>query len=545
MLLSTAISITTLFFTLVLGFFILIQNFRSNANKAFFAASISVVFWMATNLLSDFSTDTGSALFWTKAATIGPSFFPLIFFYLIVEIFYKKDWPKYGKLFLILVFISFFLVALSPTHFNISGITMSDLGTEFSPGPLYYLLFCYLFFGFAASFYILIKIYLQKIEPHRSQARLMLLGSGLSLGLALITNIILPFLGLSIASIFGPSVVLFFVFLTAIAVLRYHIVDAKVITTELFSLVLWVVLLIRIFLSDNFQDSVVNGVVFVAVVLFGVLLIRSVIREVEQKEKIEKIEKEIERAYEVEKKANQQLEELGNVKNQFLMTIQHHLRTPLTSMRGYVDLLIGGTYGKVPKKIEEVIKKFDESIASLLKMVNDFLDITQFQLGKGIISLKEGVNLSVMLEEIVNDIELEAIKKGIYLKLEKPEKVCIIKADDSKLKAALVNVFDNAVKYTKEGGVTMKLEGENKNGKVTIEIKDTGMGIPKERLPRLFDNAFERTEAAKKNFSGGKGIGLYLSGQIIKAHNGRIWAESEGDGKGSAFYIELPVGGKP
>jgi len=97
MLLSTAISIITLFFTIVFGFFILIQNFRNNTNKAFFVISISIIFWMITNLLSDFSGNINSALFWTKAATIGPSFLPLTFFYLIIELYHKNGWPKYKK----------------------------------------------------------------------------------------------------------------------------------------------------------------------------------------------------------------------------------------------------------------------------------------------------------------------------------------------------------------------------------------------------------------------------------------------------------------
>ncbi|MEK7659031.1 MAG: HAMP domain-containing sensor histidine kinase, partial [Patescibacteria group bacterium] len=239
-----------------------------------------------------------------------------------------------------------------------------------------------------------------------------------------------------------------------------------------------------------------------------------------------------------------------------------HLRTPLTSMRGYADLLLNGTFGKMPKKVEEIVKKFEASTTSLIKMVNDFLDITQFQLGKEVVALKDGVNLPAILDEIIKDMELEANKKGIYLKYEKPfytaqgkpEGDCVIKADESKLKAALVNIFDNAVKYTKEGGVEIKLKTDpstpfdaaqgrssGQGKKVKIEIKDTGMGIAKERLPKLFDSTFERTEEAKKTFVTGRGIGLYLSSQIIKAHNGKIWAESEGEGKGSTFYIELPL----
>lgn len=256
-------------------------------------------------------------------------------------------------------------------------------------------------------------------------------------------------------------------------------------------------------------------------------------------QKIDEQTKNIRSAYELEKEARQQLESLSNVKNQFLMTVQHHLRTPLTSMMGYSDLLLGGTFGKMPPKIREVVKKFEASTDSLIKMVNEFLDVTQFQLGKQVISLKDDVNLCPIFQDIFKDIELEAKRKGIFIKIEKPEGDCTIKADEPKLKAALMNIFDNAVKYTNKGGVTIRLKVEDK--KVKVEIKDTGIGIPKERLAKLFDITFERTEEAKKSFATGRGIGLYLSSQVIKAHNGRIWAESEGEGRGSTFYIELPI----
>lgn len=256
-------------------------------------------------------------------------------------------------------------------------------------------------------------------------------------------------------------------------------------------------------------------------------------------QKVDEQTKNIKKAYEAEKKAKEELEAIDNVKNQFLMTVQHHLRTPLTSMMGYVDLLLSGTFGKIPKKIKDVIKKFENSTNNLIKMVNEFLDVTQFQLGKEVVSLKGGVNLCPIFKDIFKDIELEAKKKKIYIKIEKPEGNCTVKADEPKLKAALMNIFDNSIKYTNKGGITINMKVED--NKVKVKIKDTGIGISKERLAKLFDITFERTEEAKKNFATGRGIGLYLSSQVIKAHGGKIWAESEGEGKGSVFNIELPV----
>ena len=265
-------------------------------------------------------------------------------------------------------------------------------------------------------------------------------------------------------------------------------------------------------------------------------------------QKVDEQTKEIKQAYEVEKKgrkleekARKELQRLDKAKDQFLMATQHHLRTPLTSMQGYLDLIFGGTYGKVPAKLGEILQKFWKSTREEIKIVNEFLDVSQFQLGKEVITLQPNIDILEILKEIVEELRVQAEGKGIYLKLERPkEPIPLIKADSSKLKVALVNVVDNGVKYTKQGGVTIKVK--NQNSKVKIIVQDTGLGIPKEELPTLFTRTFERGEEAKRAWGPGKGIGLYLTSQIIQAHKGRIWTESEGKGKGSTFYVELPVG---
>jgi len=223
------------------------------------------------------------------------------------------------------------------------------------------------------------------------------------------------------------------------------------------------------------------------------------------------------------------------------MATQHHLRTPLTSMRGYLDLIAGGTYGKVPPKLKEVLKKFEKSTLNEIQIVNELLDISQFQLGKEVVILQPDIDIESMLKEIVGEIKIEAEKKNLYLKVERPKEFLPkIKADPTKLKVALFNLVDNAVKYTKEGGVSIKVQ--TTDSKLQIAVKDTGMGVPKEELPDIFTRVFERSKEAQKSNTTGRGIGLYLTANIIKSHHGEIWAESEGVGKGSTFFVELPVG---
>jgi len=259
---------------------------------------------------------------------------------------------------------------------------------------------------------------------------------------------------------------------------------------------------------------------------------------VEQREQIEKMAEDVKRAYEVEKKARQELEALDKSKNQFLLTIQHHLRTPLTAIMGYGDLILKGTFGRPTKKIANVVKKMQVRTQDLIKMINEFLDITQFQLGKGVINFQPGVDVYKIISDIIKELKLITEEKGIYLRLEKPDRDYLIPADSQKLKMALYNIIDNAVKYTKKGGVKIKITD---GIFLKIIIQDTGIGISKENLGTLFSRVFERGVEAKKAFTTGRGIGLYLASEIIKQHKGKIWAESEGEGMGSVFHIELPA----
>ena len=125
------------------------------------------------------------------------------------------------------------------------------------------------------------------------------------------------------------------------------------------------------------------------------------------------------------------------------------------------------------------------------------------------------------------------------MKFQKSGSISEILADKGQLKIALTNVIDNCIRYTDKGGVAVKIK-EN-NNKVLITIKDTGIGMSKDMVQSLFNQAFNRGQEAQKISAVGKGIGLYLSSKIIESHKGKIWAESEGQGKGSTFYIELPI----
>lgn len=499
--------------SLFLGLLVYLSGGKAKLNFSWLLTSIFICLWSIGLLGVVFSGSIASAWLWQYILAVVAICLPLLFLNFILYLTKKEK--KMVALQILSLVAGTALIILNFPKFGIGHWVDSEKS--------YFMFSLYFTVFMAISIFVILREYAIAQNPDQKRQLIYVILAqifGFAAGLAnFFPNLfnIYPF---------GNYFIVLYVIFLSYAAFPRRFFDIKVIAIELFTFILWVFLSIKIFFSANLFDLILNIIIFILVLIFGALLINSVLRE--------------KKAYEVEKRANAELAALDSTKNQFLMTIQHHLKTPLTSMRGYSDLLLDGTFGKMPKKVKEVVKKIETSTTSLIKMVNDFLDITQFQLGKGAISLKDGVDLSLMLEEIVKDVEFEAHKKGIYLKLEKPEGQCLVKADESKLKAALSNIIDNAVKYTKEGGVNMSLKIGNK--KVKIMIQDTGMGIAKERMPKLFNSAFERVEAVKEDFSSGHGIGLYLASQIIQAHNGKIWADSEGEGKGSTFHIELPIG---
>ncbi len=535
----------------VLGFgiFVISHNWRDKLNRLYLLIVIAICIWSFSYWKWLSSNDAFSALFWVRMLSIGSTLIPVFYLHWVLSIL-KIEKQKKTSLWMVYI-LSFLFILFSFSDLYISSVE-EKLFFPFWPNPgiLYHI---YLFILYICiiiySSYLLLKGYMTADGEDKKRLAYVLTGAVIAFAGGL-TNFFLWY-DIPIAP-YGNFLVVFYPLLFGYATIRYKLFNIKVVTTELFTIAIWIFLFIKVLISSDLNDLIVNLLLFIAVVIFGISLIISMLREIRQREQIEKLAKEIqgayeiekqtkeqtEKAYELEKKAKEELQALDKAKNQFLLTIQHHLRTPLTSMMGYADLILKGVYGKQNKKTTEVIQKFDKSTATLIKMVNEFLDITQFQLGKEVVLLKPDVRIDGILEEIISELKFVAESKKIHLKLGKLPELPPVKADPEKLRAALYNIFDNAIKYTQKGGVDIKISN---SPNILITVKDTGIGMSADGIRKLFNTTFERGELAKKTFVTGRGIGLYISGQIIKAHNGKVWAESPGEGKGSTFYIELPV----
>jgi signal transduction histidine kinase len=238
------------------------------------------------------------------------------------------------------------------------------------------------------------------------------------------------------------------------------------------------------------------------------------------------------------KQAYNKLQKLDKVKTEFMSIISHQLRTPLSIVKGHLSMINEGVYDDNEERKKEILDNVYEANERLIALVNDVLNISRIQSGRVEIN-KEKVNLVELTRRTTERMMPSADEKGIKLIFHKNEEdLPEIKIDVAKIENVIINLVDNAIKYTNEGQVEVFVKKEEKN--LLIEIKDSGEGMMKDELEKLFDT-FSRGDAGKKHWIQGAGLGLYIARQFVEMHKGKVWAESEGEGKGSQFYIKLPL----
>jgi signal transduction histidine kinase len=165
------------------------------------------------------------------------------------------------------------------------------------------------------------------------------------------------------------------------------------------------------------------------------------------------------------------------------------------------------------------------------------LCVSKIEAGEMEINL-ERADLREIIREVINELSIKAKEKNLYLNFEEPKEPFETLLDKEKIRQVILNLIDNSIRYTQEGGVKVKLQMAN--GRLQIVVSDTGEGLTKEEKEKLFEK-FSRGTAGTKFWTEGAGLGLYIAKEFVKMHNGKIWVESEGRGKGSTFYIELPM----
>ncbi|MFA6307938.1 MAG: ATP-binding protein [Patescibacteria group bacterium] len=236
--------------------------------------------------------------------------------------------------------------------------------------------------------------------------------------------------------------------------------------------------------------------------------------------------------------ANTKLRELDKAKSEFLSIASHQLRTPISAIKGYLSMIIDGDFGKIPKSIDEVIRNIFESSARLARLINIFLNVSRIESGRLKLD-KRPIQINDLIKGVIVELINQAKQKGLKLEYKKKKQdPPLIFADADKLREVVLNLIDNAIKYTPEGSIIVTVDSDDKE--LNFRVKDTGIGIKKEEAKSLF-RKFVRGSGVAQIHTGGSGLGLFIAQKIIKEHDGMVWAESEGSGKGSLFQFTIPV----
>ncbi len=232
------------------------------------------------------------------------------------------------------------------------------------------------------------------------------------------------------------------------------------------------------------------------------------------------------------------LRDLDQAKSDFLSMVSHELRSPLTSIKGYTALILGGRVGEVNPKQRKFLEIVANQSNHLTKLISDLLDLSRIESGK-IVLRKEKVQLKIITELIAERMKLQLDTKSINFKVDISDKLPFILGDGERMLQVFSNLISNALKFTSEGGsITIKIWQEDNNVKACFI--DSGIGLSQEAITKIFSEFYQVDSSATRQV-GGAGLGLAIVKKIIEAHEGKVWAESEGINKGTKVYLQIPA----
>ena len=519
--------------SMILGFIVFFRDPRSITSAVFLVFVFVSSALGIVNYLSYQLTDSTVRL-WLIRFVMFFSVFQSFLFFLFIIVFPKKSFifPIQWKMPIVLVVGIVAVLTLSPYVF--SGIRMgSPTGvSEPIPAPGIFVFAATTISLITAGITLLLRRMKRAQAQEKNQLRYLFAGTALMFTFLIGFNFIFPaFLGDTRFVPFNAAFTLPFIMFTFYAILKYRLLNIRVIATEILVLIIVGVTFFEIILARSIGQMLFRSFVFGLLLVFGILLIRSVRREVEQREKLEVLSLEL-------AQANERLEELDKMKSEFISMAGHQLRAPLTVIKGYTSLIMEGTIDGASQKIKDTLGKVMFSTDQLVKLVSSLLDLSRIETGKIRYEFIEG-DLAAVVEEVIDKFRPNAQKRGLSIVFENKAGDALNTFDRDKIREAAVNYLDNAIKYS-ASGTTIAVTLELRDGHIRLSIKDGGFGISQEDIPKLFGK-FSRLNEARNIDPNGIGIGLYFVKRVVEDHGGKVGVYSEGAGKGSTFWFELPI----
>lgn len=575
MLLCLLIVIALSFF---FGFLVFITNrgWEKQTNRRFFVFTIAAVIWQITNLIMFFNAKLPNDLFWTRT-TYFTGIFGAYFLFRFISTFPKRHLESKSLNIAIesIALIGTLTAAISSmmsqtiTSVSYAGNSRSP---EFGSMANIFNLTLMALVAFILSFCI--YNFKKSNLEEKSQIKYMLLGVASTVLIIIFTDVISPiFTGSNFLSNFDSFSLVFLFGFTAYSIVKYQLFDIRVILTETAAFIVAFAVFVEIFLSDNRTQAIANSIIFILVLIGGYLLVKSVNLEIQRRKELQKLSLQL-------KEANTKLKQVDAMKTEFISLASHELLTPISAIEGYLSMMLDEKIVKIDnEKAVEYMSRVYTSAKRLARLVADLLNVSRIEQGRMLVDKKE-IDLHALIDEVVKELKFKAQeKKHKLLTTVRPNIDTRTYGDVDKVKEIIINLTGNSIKYTKDGGLigigidlwpTRKVEsnfnkmqselkehGKTSEGslqnivndkfaeligdkQLVVIIKDTGIGISHDDLGRLFQK-FSRVGDWSTQEVQGTGLGLYISRALVEMHHGRIWAYSEGEGKGSTFYFSLPT----
>lgn len=515
----------------VLGVWVALWVYLSNrmekVNFGLSAMIITILLWINFYHIGYYSSDEPSSLLFFKISGASVFGFFIAYYFFTVRWFFQKSgvYKWIGNVTLIYGFLFAYLTIL--TNRVIGGVKIESWGSY----PIFSTIGWITFYGYVTLLtiiiiYTLVREYGKSDHYKRQKIKYFLYGIFVFTVLNVIFNVLFQVVLNEYRFYqFGNYSTVILIGLTLYAIVKQELFNIKVIATKVITAILWVLLFLLLFTSQSILGVVVNGSIFVAVVIFGIFLNRTVAHEVKQKEELQVL--------------TDKLKELDKQKDEFINVAAHELRAPMTAIKGFLSMVNEGDTGQITDKTREYISDAVNGNERLIRLVNNMLNIARIEEGRMVYQMGV-VELDKVAREIVKNFETEAQNKGLQIYLTAPENLnSKVYVDPDRIYEVVGNFVSNSVKYTEKGSVTVKLSNPNSQT-IRMEVIDTGVGVTKDEQGKLFKK-FERAQSSAGKIIG-TGLGLYISKLLIEKFGGRVGLVSE-YGKGSNFWFDLPISG--
>lgn len=530
--------IPAIIIALLVGFFVIFKNFKELQNKLLFTICLCFAFWAFVNLILWTNIHSDVLLFaWSFLGVLASclSIFSIYFIYVFLE---KKDLPLSLKILFIVLLAPVFIFA--HTNLSLQGFNLTQCDAFAYEGIIYKNYHAFL--GVLAIIWIaclLIRKYRQTNQLMQQQ--ILLVGIGLEAFLILFFGLVyvasyLTTVGIESDSnleFYGLFGMIIFVVFIGISMVRYKTFNAGLLASQ--ALVIAMVILVGsqfTFLTKT-DTKILAGITLILTTTAGLILNRSVLKQIKQRNEIQSLVTKLE-------KANKRLKQIDKHKSEFVSIASHQLRSPLTSIAGYASLLREGTYGQVPNKMSAPLERIEASSHLMTGLIEDYLNVSRIEAGNMKYNLSD-FNLRDEVEHICDDKRAEAVKLGIMIIFKTDLKTkSLVNADIGKVQQIIHNLLNNALKYTQKGTVNVVVRDDRKLKKVYVDIIDTGIGMSTETMDNIFQKFSRGADANSINVKG-TGLGLFVAQKMAEAMGGTIGAHSAGEGRGSCFTLELPL----